>query len=96
MVTLRPLPRIAHRLTAIATAGMLITAPQAFASDPLTHWVLYQINVSGTDDKMERLGLYTSMYDCFDAWTDVEETLPKPKIDVQIICVRVSGLNPAS
>ncbi len=53
-------------------------------------WVLFLIIVTPQGDKLERVGEYGSMDECFSAWSVVENRLTSPKVDTQIICVNTS------
>lgn len=78
------------RVLALSSALLLAVSVAASASKQNAQWVLYQISVVKNQDRLDRLGLYPSMIDCFEAWSDVERTLPKPKVNVQIICVNTT------
>ncbi len=52
-------------------------------------WVLFLIAVSSDGDHLSRVGAYPTMAECFRAWNTVEQTLPRPKVNVQIICINV-------
>lgn len=77
------------------TGAALIASIFLYCSMPLPalaeqsglRWVLFYIEVAGGVDRLQRLGHYDTMLECFDAWSKVEKDLPKPKINFQIICI---------
>ena len=60
--------------------------------DGNTSWILFYIGVSENADRLERLGEYNSMIECFEAWSVVDAKLPKPKLNYQIICINTKQM----
>lgn len=52
-------------------------------------WILFFIVVSTEGDHLSRVGTYSKMDDCFRAWSAADQSLPHPKLNVQIICINV-------